>query len=314
MSRIEDFNAELASPEVFRDICASLASIGKKCMINTKEAADGEEECVEIVVVQNSMQLWVHLSSSVMFKEFRLTNPEAIELSTDTLAQAFRNEAGVASMTEVKMKITHKMNRVPSTADQSGQLAITQGHRLISFHMSNRDIDGNATKVVEQRIYAEFVPAEILPSEPVVDNIGDWADPTTSQLAQMAKICEQYKQMNEKLSITISTQGIVTLKSEASDVVATTSWKVLKAERSDASQNESLFVDDEQQEAEPREEALCTVPVKDWQNLLSTRKICRRLVIGIWHEKCMVAYGFLKQSQQSSTQDVITYYFYNQAH
>jgi len=344
MSRVEDLSAELVTPEVFRDICATVASVGRKCVVTsqqvpsesqTEELDDDEGLTISVINVQNSMQLWVNLSSNVMFKEFILNNPESIELNADTLAQAFRNEAGVVSMTEVKMRVTHKVSRLPSSIDVNSESsqAIPQSHRLVSFHMSNVNMDGTATKVVEQRIYGEYISPDTVLAEPVVDGIRDWADPTTAQLAEMAKVCEQYKQMNEKLRIIISTHGSMTLKSEASDVVATTSWQVEKAEQSNATQDpgdedESLFVDEEQ--ADPnetqgspsvsrgsrgrvaREESSCVVSVKDWRIVFQARKMCRRMVIGVSHGRCLVAYGFLKQGRQSSAQDVATFYLWNQ--
>lgn len=340
MNRIEDFSAKLIFPEIFREICSIISNVSKTCSINTRRAGEeGEaEEEDELVMCaanqQNSFQIWVHLSSQTMFDEFRLVNPEWVEVKADSLAHAFRNEAGIVGMNEVRMRISHKPSRQHSTNASSGSQVVPQSARLISFTMNNKSVDSLATKAIEQRIYAEILEREAAASEPSLAGIKFWADPTVTQLNQMAKVCEQYRQLGDTVRVTVTKAGIFKLVSDAAEVIANTSWRLDLAERADEleadedsgdNDDESLFVDEPKSQCNQstqasisrkpgarKNEETCVVLAKDWSTVLQARRICRRLVIGVLSSGGLVAYGFLKQGRNSSTQDVVTFYLWHQ--
>lgn len=318
--QVEDFSAELTVPEVFREICALILAVNKTCVLRATTPHEEDEE-PELVLyaasTQAAMLVWVHLSANMMFSEFNLTRSDYIEIHSDTMAHAFRSDSGLLSMNDIKIKISRR--GAPSSGSNNGSTNATpmgsnqsyigpsmhaippkaSAARLISVKMYNKSIEGLITKAVEQRVYGEAIDPSQALVEPVHDEIGLWADLQTEQLDQMAKVTDQYKQMDPRVTLSINPLGEFKLSVRAQSVSAVSKWQIEFAQRVDASQANT-----EQQE---EDEIVCTVLAKDWHTIMHARRLYRRVVVGIIHGQVTVVYGFLRQGE-SQLSDSVNYY------
>lgn len=317
--QVEDFSAELTVPEIFREICALILAVNRTCVLRATapEEEDDEHELVLYAAgTQAAMLVWVHLSAKMMFSEFNLTRSDYIEIHSDTLAHAFRSDSGLMSMNDIKIKISRR--GAPNNNNNNGSTNATpmgsntsytgpsmhaippkaSAARLISVKMYNKSIEGLITKAVEQRVYGEAIEFSQALVEPVHDGITLWADLQTEQLDQMAKVTDQYKQMDPRITLSINPLGEFKLSVKAPSVSAVSKWQVEFAQRVDASQ-----VSTEQQE----DEIFCTVLAKDWHTVMHARRLYRRVVLGIINGQVTVIYGFLRQGE-SQISDSVNYY------
>lgn len=278
MSRVEDFRCELTQPDVFREQVATLAAVARSCCLSY---ANGTRLELVASAAGPSMQVWVHFTHGSMLGAPQLFgDAQHVEVKSDSLANAFRNLSDVLNVEDVQMTLSHKSE--------------SAGARLISITMENV---GALTKTIEQRLYGQLLADEHVPLEPHVEPTV-FVDIDTSQRMQMARVCDQYKQMNNRIAISLAPSGVLTLVCSDADVLAETSWRVEFAERLT-------------QPAEAQTE-ICEAAVlaRDWLLVVQSR-VCRRLVVGIAHQGGVVAYAFLKHLKSSSEEDIATYYLWH---
>lgn len=296
MSRIEDFRCELVQPDVFREMVAVLPNVAKSCTLSYLR-----KDRIEVAAsaIAGGMQVWVHFMHGSMLSAAQLLSDEAqhIEVKSDSLANAFRNLSDLLNVEDVRMTLSHKQSDHGINS------------RQISFTMEN--VGGDFAKTIEQRLYGQVLVPEHVPTEPSVDP-PLFADIDASQRAQMARVCEQYKQMNSRVVISLAPSGVLTLKCKDVDVYAETSWRVEFAEKVSQSQSESTQDNDQPNQSNLTGQGVCTarVQAKDWL-LVVQNKFCQRMVIGIENHGGVVAYLFLKRLKSSTEEDIATFYLWH---
>ncbi|KAK9468753.1 checkpoint protein Hus1/Mec3 [Lipomyces arxii] len=248
-------NTQIDQPDILREIAYAISYVRKYCLITFDNG-------MMSIVSHDDAQIWTHLNMNDILSNTQISSLDKnvinLEMNVELLARALKS---VSSAGVLKMRLAKKQS-IP--------------HLVISAEHASRS--GHTTKIAQE------IPVKVIRQHSIVTaHEPDFGQISVGvelprQYANVLKICERYRTLGSRITVSASRAGELRMAVRNDDVYVETTWanlNVVHMETDEAQDSESQSIDSFYN---------VQVDAKELSGVLRIHSAASRIVLGIYED------------------------------